>query len=129
MSANAVTGYENETHVVSAGFNLHPAPRLDVGVSFNWALARASMGPVGLSADPAFLAKVVGMSYDFSATPDFSDLDSASVDLLADATYRVNERVFLRGAYRYVDYNDDAPYLYDTSGRNNLVYLSLGWVF
>lgn len=124
-----MTDYETKTHVVSAGFNLHPAPKFDLGVSFNWALARASMGRLGLAADPAFLAKVTGMSYDFTSTPSFSDLDTANVDLLADATYRVNEQLFLRGAYRFIDFTDDAPYLYDTSGKNNLVYLSLGWAF
>ena len=87
------------------------------------------MGRLGLAASPEFLARVTGMSYDFTATPTFSDLDSTNVDVLADATYRVNDRVFVRGAYRYLDYTDDAPYLYDTSGKNNLVYLSLGWAF
>jgi hypothetical protein len=129
LSANSVTDYETKTHVVSAGFNLHPAPQFDLGVSLNWALARASMGRLGLAASPEFLARVTGMSYDFTATPTFSDLDSTNVDLLADATYRVNDRVFVRGAYRYLDYTDDVPYLYDTSGKNNLVYLSLGWAF
>jgi hypothetical protein len=47
-----------------------------------------------VAADLALLAKVVGMSYDFTATPGCSDVDSGSVDLLADATYRVNARVF-----------------------------------
>jgi len=129
LSANSVTDYESKTHVVSAGFNVHPAPQFDLGVSLNWALARASMGRVGLSADPAFLAKVVGMDYNFTSTPSFSDLDTTNVDFLADATYRVSQSVFVRGSYRYVDYSDDAPYLYDTSGKNNLVYLGLGWAF
>jgi hypothetical protein len=129
LSSNAVTDYENTTHVVSAGVNLHPAAAFDLGVSLNWALARASMGRLGLVADPAFLAKVPVMNYDFAPTPSFSDLDTANVDVLADATYRVNSRVWVRGAYRYVDFDDEAPYLYDTAGSNNLVYLSLGWAF
>jgi hypothetical protein len=124
-----VTDYENKTHVLSAGLNLHPDPKIDLGFSANWALARASMGEVGLSATAAFLAKVVGMSYDFTSTPGWSDLDTTNVDLMADATYRLSSQVWLRGAYRYVDFDDEAPYLYDTAGRNHLIYASVGWVF
>jgi hypothetical protein len=35
----------------------------------------------------------------------------------------------LRLRYHYIDYTDDAPYLYDTSGTYQYVAGALGWVF
>ena len=47
----------------------------------------------------------------------------------ADARYAVNDQIFVRGYYRYVDFDDAAPYLFDTTGRNQLFGFSLGWNF
>jgi hypothetical protein len=41
----------------------------------------------------------------------------------------MSSRASLRGEYRYVDYADDAPYLEDTSGRNHVVSLAVGFLF
>jgi len=41
----------------------------------------------------------------------------------------IKQQLFLRGFYRYVDYDDAAPYLYDTTGRNHLFGFALGWNF
>ena len=46
-----------------------------------------------------------------------------------DLQYRFTSNFFARGAYRYVKATDDDPYLYDLSGRNNLLYFSLGYLF
>lgn len=43
--------------------------------------------------------------------------------------YRVNERAYVTGGYRYLDYEDDAPYLYDTSGSVSFYSLGIGWLF
>lgn len=113
---------------MTAGFDLRPVERLDLGVQLNWTKARSSMQAFDLSS-PSFTARVPILIYDFSLAPTYSDLDVTRVDALVDARWQLDERVFVRGMYRYVDYADDAPYLYDTSGRSHLFALSLGWMF
>lgn len=90
--------------------------------------ADEAMNPYDFSA-PSFTARVPSMPYDFSQTWSYSDLDVSRFDGSLEASYQVRPRVTLRGRYRYVDYADDAPYLYDTSGRNHLFGASVGWAF
>jgi hypothetical protein len=97
-------------------------------MQLSWTQARSSLQAFDLSS-AAFTARVPLLTYDFSLTPSYSDLDVTRVDALVDARYAFDERLFVRGMYRYVDYADDAPYLYDTSGRNHLFAASLGWMF
>ncbi len=120
--------YDTRGNVLTAGLNLRPADRLDVSFQANYADATAAMDPFDLSR-PDFTARFPAMQWDFSQTPGYSDLDVRSVDAWLDARYRLTERAFVRGAYRYVDFDDQAPYLYDTTGRNHLVFLALGWTF
>ena len=43
--------------------------------------------------------------------------------------YNVNPRLFVSAAYRYIDYEDEAPYLTDTSGRADFYTLGIGYRF
>jgi hypothetical protein len=88
----------------------------------------ASMGSFDLSR-PDFIARFRNMSYDFSRTPEWSNLDLDGIDTWIDAKYRFTKNLFARGAYRYVKYDDNDPYLYDLTGRNSLLYFSLGYLF
>jgi hypothetical protein len=97
-------------------------------VQLNYATGDASMGPFDLS-NPEYTARVPLIQLDFSQTPGYSDLDVRSIDAGVDATYRFASNLLVRGAYRYVEFDDAAPYLYDTSGKNNLVYFSIGYDF
>lgn len=86
------------------------------------------MGSFDLSR-PDFSARFPNSSYDFSRTPEWSNLDLEGIDAGVDAKYRFTTNLFARGAYRYVKYDDNDPYLYDLTGRNSLVYFSLGYLF
>lgn len=120
--------YESTSHIVTAGLTLRPGDRLHLGLQLNWAASTAGMAPFSLTS-PEFTARVPLLVEDFSQTPSYSDLDVAQIDGSVSARYAVNDRVWIRGAYRYVDYDDTEIYLYDTSGRNHLVSLALGWNF
>jgi len=69
------------------------------------------------------------MIEDFSQTQTYSDLDVQQIDGSLNAKYLVSDSIWVRGAYHYIDYADDAPYLYDTTGRNHLFTAALGWIF
>jgi hypothetical protein len=113
--------------VLSAGFNIHPVDKVELGLSLNYVKSEASMGSFDLTAD--FAARSATSSYDFSRTPDWSNLDLDGIDAWVDLKYRFTRNVFARGAYRYVKYDDNEPYLYDLTGRNSLLYFSLGYLF
>jgi hypothetical protein len=113
--------------VLSAGFNIHPADKVEIGLSLNYVEGEASMGSFDLSSD--FAARAPNSSYDFSRTPDWSNLDLDGLDAWIELKYRFTKNLFARGAYRYVKYDDNDPYLYDLTGRNSLVYFSLGYLF
>ena len=86
------------------------------------------MGNFDLSR-PDFTERSPNYWWDFSRTPEWSNLDLDGIDTGIDLKYRFTRNVFARGAYRYVKYDDGDPYLYDLTGRNNLLYFSLGYLF
>lgn len=86
------------------------------------------MDQLGLSA-PEFSAMHDLQPYDYSMTHTFSDLDVSRFDGSAELRYQLTKTFSLRGLYRYVDYQDDAPYLYDTSGKVQIVSGGFGLVF
>ncbi|NOZ93951.1 MAG: hypothetical protein GXP47_04295, partial [Acidobacteria bacterium] len=43
--------------------------------------------------------------------------------------FRINKIFFVGGRYRYAKYDDNHPYLYDTTGSINILYGYLGWTF
>lgn len=67
--------------------------------------------------------------YDFSQTYTYSDLDTSRWEFDLGGRYWFKERYWVRAGYRYVDYTDDAPYLYDTSGSIDYWNIGLGMAF
>lgn len=116
------------TNVLSAGVNLRPTDKIILGLSLNYTAGEASMGDFDLS-NPEFTAQFPLLWWNFSRTPEWSNVDINTIDTWVDLQYRFSTRVFARGAYRYVKADDSDPYLYDLSGRNNTVYFSLGYLF
>ena len=68
-------------------------------------------------------------NFDMSLVNTYSDLDTTRLESDLWAKFGIGKSLFLYGDWRYVDYTDDAPYLYDTSGEISWYTLSLGWSF
>lgn len=126
-SSDRIT-YESTSSVIATGLNVRPNEQVELGMSINWMSSSAGMDPFDLSA-PSFTARVPLMPYDFSQTHLYSDIDVAGWDAGIEARFKMNDRIGLRGRYRYLDYADDAPYLYDTSGSNHVFGAALVWTF
>ena len=94
-----------------------------------WNSAQAALAPFRFLDGEAFAAARPNQSYDFSATHTHSDLDTTFVEIGLKAKYRVGERTFLTGGYRYLDFDDASPYLYDTSGSADFYSIGVGWTF
>ncbi len=91
--------------------------------------AEASMGPFRFLEGEAFSANRPNQWYDFSRTHTFSDLNTMFQEISLKAKYLFNSRSHVTGGYRYLDYEDDAPYLYDTSGSVDFYSPGFGWLF
>ena len=55
--------------------------------------------------------------YDFSNVYTYSDLKVRRIDLSLGFNFKMRETHALVGAFAVSDYDDQAPYLYDTTGR------------
>ncbi len=120
--------YTSESNTVMAGLKYDKKDKLELGLDLSWMQAEAGLAPFDLSADD-YVATHPPMSYDFSVTNTYSDLDSTRIDADLWAKYFFRSNFWLRLRYHYVDYADDAPYLYDTSGTYQFAAASVGWAF
>ncbi|MCK5376387.1 MAG: MtrB/PioB family outer membrane beta-barrel protein [Acidobacteria bacterium] len=120
--------YGSESNSLLAGFKYQANDKWDLGLDFSWTQAEAALSPFELSA-PEYEATHPTMSFDFSQTHTYSDLDSTRIDADAWLKYWFNKGLWLRFRYHYIDFQDDAPYLYDTSGTFQYIAGALGWVF
>ena len=64
----------------------------------------------------AFAAARPHQSYDFSQTYLSSDLDTTYLEAGVKGRWRLRPDFFLSATYRYIDFDDNAPYLGDDSG-------------
>jgi hypothetical protein len=120
--------YGSTSNVIMAGVNLHPSKRLDLGANLVLTSSKAELDPFSLAV-PDFVARVPTMIYDFSQTPGYSKLDTSRVDGELNAAYHVSDAFRVFGSWRYVDFTDDSPYLYDTTGSVQILTMAMGWTF
>jgi hypothetical protein len=120
--------YTSESNTLMAGLKFQKKDKMELGVDLSWMQAEAGLAPFDLSADD-YVATHPPMSYDFSTSHTYSDLDSTRIDTDVWAKFWFKTNFWLRLRYHYVDYQDDAPYLYDTSGSYQYAAAALGWVF
>ncbi len=120
--------YNEEASSLLAGVSIHPTDRWRFGIDFGYTEAEAALDPFDLPADD-YVAITPPTSYDFSRSHTYSDLDVDRLNLDATLKYTFNEAIWMRLWYRFVDYNDNAPFLYDTTGSVQWVSASVGWAF
>jgi hypothetical protein len=120
--------YDTDNDVVMAGIRLHPRESLDLGLSLTWTESEAAIAPFDLADDAAdYVATHPTTVYDFSMSHTYSDLDVSRFDAEADATYHFSKSMQLSLRYRRAEYDDNAPYLYDTTGSFDLWTIALAW--
>ena len=120
--------YSTDSNSLMAGLKYGTQDKLELGIDFSYMQAEAGLAPFDLSADD-YVASHPSMSYDFSQSHTYSDLDSTRIDADVWAKIFFKENLWLRLRYHYIDYSDDAPYLYDTSGKYQYAAAALGWIF
>ena len=123
-----VLDYSSEMNSLMAGLQYQVKDKMELGIDFGLTQSEAALAPFELPADD-YVATHPTMSFDFSQTNTNSDLDSTRIDADLWAKFWFKNNIWLRLRYHYVDYQDDAPYLYDTSGKYQFATAAVGWVF
>ena len=109
------------------GFSVKPNEDLQLGLDVTWNNAQAGLDPFRMPEAEAWSAAKPNQNHDFSQTHTYSDLDTTRVDTDLYMRYFFKPGKWVQAGYRYVDYQDDAPFLYDTSGSVDYYTISLGW--
>ncbi|MBI2214669.1 MAG: hypothetical protein HYU52_13570 [Acidobacteria bacterium] len=120
--------YDTDNDVLFAGINTNATEKLQLGFDIVYTNSDASLDEVGLNGE-SWVATHPAQIYDFSDMDTYSDLDLSRLEITASARYAFADRFWLNGYYRYADLDDDAPYLYDTTGSVDEYGLSVGRSF
>ena len=120
--------YHSESNVLMGGVKFKPTEKFYIGLYLTSTDSKAALDAFDLSA-PDYVATHPPMSYDFSMTHTYSDLDTSRFDAHLKARYKFGTASWLTGIYRRIDFTDDAPYLYDTSGTIDIFTLAFGMSF
>jgi hypothetical protein len=120
--------YNSESVTAVGGFKIHSSEKSTFGFSVAWTNSSAALDPFDLPADD-YVAITPPMTYDFSLSHTFSDLDVSRIDADILFKYKFSDSFWLRADYRVTDYKDDAPYLYDTSGKVQWLTAAAGFRF
>jgi hypothetical protein len=120
--------YSSDSNSLMAGLKFGSQDTMQLGIDLSWMQAEAALAPFDLPADD-YVAITPPMSYDFSTSHLNSDLDTSRIDADLWAKFSFGTKWWLRLRYHYVDFQDDAPYLYDTSGTYQYAAAAVGLVF
>jgi len=108
--------YDTTYNTALGGIKFKPIEKFDSGLDLVWNSADAGLDPFRMPKGEAFAANKPNQSFDFSQTNTYSDLDTERWNFHIYGRLFFKENFWLYGGYEYLDYADNAPYLYDTSG-------------
>jgi len=120
--------YNEESNTLMAGITLHPNEDFSLSMNITYTGSEAAIDSFELLAEDYVEAHPV-MAYDFSESNTYSDLDMTRIDFDIDGRYLLTDDVWMSLRYRYAKFEDDAPYLYDTTGSFSMITAALGWIF
>jgi hypothetical protein len=120
--------YSSDSSTLMAGFKYQAKNKTEFGIDFSYMQAEAALAPFDLPADE-YVAITPPMSYDFSTSHLNSDIDNTRLDADLWAKFSLGTKWWLRLRYHLVDFQDDAPYLYDTSGKYQYATAAVGLIF
>ncbi|MCK5539596.1 MAG: hypothetical protein KAI69_01600 [Deltaproteobacteria bacterium] len=123
--------YNTDVHtlLLSADFEASEKLNFNGGIIFNW--GEAEMDNLSASYFEGKQPATFGYDHDlaFAVWEDNSDLDIEEIEYYIGCTYDFNERLTINFNASYTDFNDDEPYLYDTTGDLLLVNAGLTFRF
>jgi hypothetical protein len=123
-----ILSYNETSNSLLTGIKIHPSKRWDLGLNLTYTASEGGLEPFELPADD-YVAITPVMSYDFSKTHTYSNIDVDRFNFDAMLKYTVTEDLWLRFWYQIADFSDNDPYLYDTTGTVQWATITAGWSF
>ena len=120
--------YNETSNSLLAGLKIHPGENWDLGFNLGYTASEGGLDPFELSADD-YVAITPTMSYDFSKTNTYSNIDVDRFNFDAMLKYKINDDLWLRLWYQLADFSDNDPYLYNTTGAVQWATVTAGWSF
>jgi opacity protein-like surface antigen len=120
--------YTEESSTLMAGLKIHPSDNWDLGFNVGYTTSEGGLAPFDLPADD-YVAITPPMSYDFSKSHTYSNIDVNRFNLDGMFKFKFTEDLWMRLWYKYVDFSDNDPYLYDTTGSVQWATITAGWSF
>jgi len=120
--------YNDESTSLLAGLRFDLSKKAELGLNIAYTSSEAGLDPFDLPADD-YVAITPATIYDFSDSHTYSALDVTRIDGDVDFTYKFSDGFWLRATYTYVDFVDDMPYMYDTTGAVQWGTVAVGWYF
>ena len=128
-SARTLAEYDSASGTLTGGFNFKVSSSVSLFANAVWSSADGSLDPFQIVVPADYLARNPNQSFDFTQTASYSDLDVSRAELELGGSFDLSSRLYLHAAYRYVDFEDDAPYLVDTTGSADFYALGVGYRF
>ena len=125
-----MAGHKNEINNAWLAVNVFPTPRLEIFSNTAFNDGRASITGFDYTAG-ALTGPLFGLDYPLhsSSMAGFSNLKIRRISETAGANYRVTNNLVVNGTLMFDDYNDNEPWLYDTTGRYLNFYAGISWIF
>jgi hypothetical protein len=120
--------YDSDSDTLMAGIKLHPTERFGLGVHFSWTESEAGLDPFAVDGG-SYLDTHPAVVYDFSNSHTYSMLDLSRRETELYAGYEVNETVTVKLRWTHANFDDNEPYLYDTSGSFDHYLAAMIWKF
>lgn len=120
--------YETTSDTIMGGLRFRPDGPLDVLLDVAWNSSDAGLDAFALPADE-YVATHPPTAYDFSSTHTYSNLDLSRLEASLEGRWDVSDDTWLRLRYRWIDFDDDDPYLFDVTGSLGIVTAAFGWAF
>jgi hypothetical protein len=120
--------YDTDSDTLMAGVHVKPTERFGLGLHFSWTESEAGMRQLEIDGGE-YLDTHPTVVYDFSNSHTYSALDLSRREGSISAGYKVNETVNVKLKYHWINFDDNEPYLYDTSGSIDSYFAALIWKF
>jgi hypothetical protein len=127
-SSRDLLSYNEESSSLMAGFHFKAGQRWDFNLYGVYVQSEAALDPFDLPADD-YVAITPPMNYDFSIAHTYTDIDLTRFEGGVEAKYNFTDTLWARAKYHLIDYQDDAPFLEDFTGRVDFLYAMIGFAF
>jgi hypothetical protein len=128
-STRSLIEYETSSTTLLGGLSWKPSEKLAIDLSLAWNRADAGLDPIAVTVPASHLAANPNQAYDLSEMHTASDLDLSRLEASLGFGWQISDRLALVGDFRYVDLEDDAPYLEDLTGTLFSWSAALRWRF